>query len=143
MGPEGLGNGADLTTGSPAATPTPPPAAPAEPEEKHEAEREAGPRATPRKSKPKPKVKSVKHGARAAVRMGKEAVAPHRKEKTVPRKAKAASTYSNGKKTGMAVTPEVARNIRKLRAKFELKSGERPTIAETVNRAVLAMLKTA
>lgn len=82
--------------------------------------------AKPHKSKPhKAKPAKVKRQVTREVRM-----------------TKAAKKTKNGlQKVGMAVTVDVAKSIRKLRAQYELETGARPTISETIARALKSATK--
>jgi hypothetical protein len=79
------------------------------------------------------KLKRAAKGARRAVKGAKRA----------PRDAQHTdTTYKrNTPKVGMALTPDVARLVRRLRAQLEMKSGERVTIAKAIEHAVKAIIK--
>jgi hypothetical protein len=80
------------------------------------------------------KLKRATKGARRGPRFSKRA----------PRDARTRTdtTYRrNTPKVGMALTPEVARAVRRLRAQLEMKSGERVTIAKAIEHAVKAAMK--
>jgi len=82
------------------------------------------------------KLKRAAKGARRGPRFSKRA--PRHDRKGIER----APTYRrNTPKVGMALTPEVARAVRRLRAQLEMKSGERVTIAKAIEHAVKAAMK--
>ncbi len=93
-------------------------------------ERQAPPPA-PRRSRPAAVKKAVKKAKKTARTSSK---GPERTRKRAP-------IFSGGAKVGIAVPVETARLLRQYRARLEVLGGERITMAEAVEKAVRAAIK--
>lgn len=80
----------------------------------------------------------------AAKRAHRADAPPHSKKKEVRKMAKDSKAKGNGaEKVGMAVTADAARQVRRLRASLELKTGDRVSNSDAITTAVKAFLKEA
>jgi hypothetical protein len=81
---------------------------------------------------PKPKAKRSRAPPK---KEAKKMAKPRAKRETTP-KGKPTVFPKGGAKVGIAVPPDIARELRQYRAKLESKSGDRVTMAEAVSKAV-------
>lgn len=79
----------------------------------------------------------------AAKRAHRADAPPHSKKKEVRKMAPKKEKGNGAEKVGMAVTADAARQVRRLRASLELKTGDRVSNSDAITTAVKAFLKEA